>query len=171
MRNDIDEMMECAIRGKGLLEDMAGMDSAMRRRGKFRMTAYICSAAACLVAAIGIDMKMSGLARTAGYTFEPGAGQMGGSEITALMQRKDISAAMVKIDSARVELNARLAEPASDDPEYLVQLNDDMQELDLLEAVCRMRKGQYLKARKMLRKIADAEGTWADEAARLLKSL
>ena len=96
---------------------------------------------------------------------------MGGSEITALMQEKRIDEALEKIGSARVEINARRANPVSDDPEYLTQLSIDSQELDLLEAVCRLRKGQYLRARKSLNVIVNAGGAWSEDADRLLEEL
>ena len=87
------------------------------------------------------------------------------------MQEKRIDEALEKIGSARVEINARLADPVSDDPEYLTQLGIDSQELDLLEAVCRLRKGQYLRARKSLKVIVNAGGAWSEDADRLLEEL
>lgn len=171
MKNDIDEMLECAIREKGLLADMAKLDAAALKHERRRTVTFVCSIAACLIMFIGIDLSLSSIARRVGYGFEPAAGQMGGSEITALMQEKRIDEALEKIGSARVEINARRADPVSDDPEYLTQLSIDNQELDLLEAVCRLRKGQYLRARKSLNVIVNAGGAWSEDADRLLEEL
>ena len=89
MSNDIDkldQMLECAIREKWAVEHMKELD----RREKIRRRRYVRSwafgVAASFAIVIGIDAKLSHDARSAGYAFDPTFGQMGGSEISALMQ-------------------------------------------------------------------------------------
>ena len=105
--------------------------------------------------------------RVAGYAFDPVAGQMGGSEITALMQERQIKKALVKIDEARENLAEEMAHPSSDDPEYRIQLETDRQELDFLSTVCAMRQGRYFKAKRALKAIAAGGGAFAEEARTL----
>ena len=53
----------------------------------------------------------------------------------------------------------------------MVQLDVDRQELDLLEAVCALRKGQYFRSRRLLKAIAAGGGAFAPEASSLLEQL
>lgn len=78
-------------KGKGLLADMAKLDAAALKHERRRMVTFVCSIAACLIMFIGIDLSLSSIARRVGYSFEPAAGQMGGSEITALMQENGLT--------------------------------------------------------------------------------
>jgi hypothetical protein len=53
----------------------------------------------------------------------------------------------------------------------MTQLQMDEQELDLLEAVCYMRQGKYIKAKRALRQIVQSAGHYSHEAEQLLSSL
>ena len=167
----MDTMLECAIREKGVMEHMAEIDRRERisRKRRIRFISY--GIAACLAAVVCIDLKLSHDAMVAGYAFDPAYGQMGGSEITALMAEKRIDEAAVKIKDARESLSVEKAAPASSDPEYLKQLEMDGQELDLLEAVCLMRKGKYFKAKKALEAIIAEGGAYSAEAEQLLENM
>ena len=166
---NLDEMLECAIREKGAREYLQRVEARNRRRHRRWLTASY-SFAACLVLVVAGGWTIGHKAQVAGYTFDPVAGQMGGSEITALMQERRIKEALVKIEDAREQLNREIVAPSSTDPDYLIQLEADRQELDLLTAVCAMRQGQYFKARRMLKEIAGGEGDYAGEAQSLLDS-
>lgn len=166
---NLDEMLECAIREKGAREYLQRVEARSRRRRRRWMTASY-SFAACLVFVVAGGWTIGHKAQVAGYAFDPIAGQMGGSEITALMQERRIKEALVKIEDAREQLNREIVAPSSTDPDYLIQLEADRQELDLLTAVCAMRQGRYFKARRMLKEIASSEGDYAGEAQSLLDS-
>lgn len=167
---NLDEMLECAIREKAAREFLQRVDSRNRTRRRLLLTAGY-GIAATLVILISAGLKLSLDTRRAGYGFDPVAGQMGGSEITALMQNRQIGEALVKIDEARDSLAAEIEHPSSSDPDYAAQLESDRQELDLLEAVCAMRQGRYFKARRLLRAIVQDDGIYSEEAQSLLDSL
>lgn len=172
MKNDnLDTMLECAIREKGVMEHMAEIDRHERQQRIRRVQFFSYGVAACLAVVACTGIKLSHDARTAGYAFDPAFGQMGGSEITALMAEKHIDEAVLKIEDARDALSYEKATPSSTDPEYLQQLEADEQELDLLEAVCLMRKGKYFKAKKALKAIIAEGGAWSAEAEQLLESM
>ena len=87
------------------------------------------------------------------------------------MESKEIDKALAKIDEARLVVAEEIANPVSDDPDYMTQLQMDEQELDLLEAVCYMRQGKYIKAKRALRQISKSSGHYSYEAEQLLSSL
>lgn len=174
MNNDLqslDELLECAIREKGAIAHMEELDRKGKTVHHHWLHTFAYGAAACIAIAACTDLKLSSDARKAGYGFDPTYGQAGGSEITALMQERKINEAIRQIDLAYDKVNAEIESPSSSDPEYIQQLNSDLQELDLLEAVCMMRKGQYFKSRKALKAIASSGGAFADEANKLLNDL
>lgn len=168
---NLDEMLECAIREKGAIEYMERLDRRKMIRRRKSILYWSCSAAAAIAVLIGLNLKLGYDARSAGYSFDPAFGQMGGSEITALMQEKRISEAEARIKQARLRLAEETAFPSSSDPDYLLQLSTDSQELDLLDAVCLLRKGRYFKAKKALKAIVEAGGAFAEEAGQLLERL
>lgn len=166
---NLEEMLESAIREKGAKEFLQRIEARdQQRRRRWRTSAY--SFAACLAIVVVGGWRFSYNTRAAGYAFDPVAGQMGGSEITALMQERRIKEALVKIEEARNAIALEMANPSSTDPEYASQLETDRQELDLLSAVCTMRQGQYFKAKRALKEIAAGEGAFAEEARTLLTS-
>ena len=172
MKNDnLDTMLECAIREKGVMEHMAEIDRHEQQQRRRRVQFFSYGVAACLAVIVCTGIKLSHDARTAGYAFDPAFGQMGGSEITALMAENHIDEAVLKIEDARDALSYEKATPSSTDPEYLQQLEADEQELDLLEAVCLMRKGKYFKAKKVLKAIVAEGGSWSAEAEHLLDNM
>ena len=133
--------------------------------------AALSDAACVILAGSGLDLKLSRDARSAGYAFIPADGQAGGSEITALMQEKKIDQAQALIVLAKEKVQEEILAPVSSDPDYLTQLEADKDELNLLDAVCLLRKGKYFKAKKALKAIASANGAFAEEARTLLKEL
>lgn len=166
----LNELLESAIREKAAIKHMEELDRRSRLRvRRIRFISY--SAAACVALFAFTGLKLGHDARTAGYAFNPVAGQMGGSEITALMQEKQIIQALNAINDSRTLLAKEMADPSSPDPEYLDQLESDRQELDLLEAVCWLRQGHYFKGKKALKAIAARGGVYATEALSILESL
>lgn len=171
--DNLDELLECAIRETGAIRHMEELDRQERlRRRKASMRFMSYGAAACVsLGAFGMDYKLSNDARKVGNGFIPADGQAGGSEITALMQDKKIAEAKDLIVAAKVQIEEEMKAPPSDDPEYLIQLTADKEELDLLEAVCLLREGRYFRAKKALKKITSTDGAFAKEAKELLEKL
>lgn len=168
---DLNELLECAIREKGAIGHMVELDRRERIQRRRRLQYFAYGVAACIAVIACTDISLSSTARKAGYAFDPTFGQMGGSEITALMQEKKIDEAMLKIYDAIMQVEAEMVSPSSQDPEYTLQLKNDREELDLLEAICLMRKGKYFKARKALKAIAEAGGFFSSEASELLEKM
>lgn len=169
--DNLDELLECAVREVGAIRHMEELDRQERlRRRVMRFMSY--GAAACVsLGAFGMDYKLSNDARKVGNGFIPADGQAGGSEITALMQEEIIDEARELIVEAKSKIDEELAAPISDDPEYLAQLAADKDELDLLDAVCLLRKGKYFKGKKALKKIVSENGAFAQDAKDLLEKL
>ncbi len=166
----LNELLESAIREKAAIKHMEELDRLSRLHvRRIRFISY--AAAACLAIFAFTGLKLGHDARTAGYAFNPVAGQMGGSEITALMQEKQIHQALNAINISRAKLAQEIADPSSPDPEYLDQLESDRQELALFEAVCWLRQGHYFKGKKALNAIAAQGGVYAAEALSILESL
>ena len=156
---------------KGAKAHLAALEQSIMQRQRVLVRTLSIAASFILLMGVGVDLKLSNDVRTVGYAFNPVEGQSGGSEITALMESKEIKEALVKIDKARIIVGQEIADPISDDPDYLTQLNMDSQELDFLEAVCYMRQGKYFKAKKALKEIASSDGHYSNEAESLLKAL
>lgn len=171
MKYDLNEQIECAIRERGAKSHLMGLEKEIQHRNRLLARTMAIAASFLLLLTIGIDVKISADIREVGYAFNPVEGQSGGSEITALMERKEIKVALVKINEARSIVDQEIADPISDDPDYLTQLQMDSQELDFLEAVCYMRQGKYFKAKKALKAIVTAAGHYSHEAESLLESL
>ena len=198
MKNDdLDTLLECAIREKGIMEHMTELDrrerQLRRRDGQFvyysvdarpdidrheqqperrrgHLFPYII-VAACLAAVACTGLKLCHDAKTAGYAFDPASVRTGGPEITALMTEGHIDEAFIGIECAREAIFAEKMAPTPADPERLQQLEADWQDLDLLEAVCLMRKGRYFKAKKALKAIIAEGGGRSAEAEQLLGSM
>lgn len=164
------ELLEDAIVEKGAIAHMQDLDRRQKRHRRVWFSS-IAAAAACIILFFGVSLKLGHDARTVGYAFNPVDGQMGGSEITALMQNHQIVEARDAITEARGKLVQETDNPSSSDPEYLEQLSIDSQELDLLEAVCLLREGRYFKAKKALQQIVKCNGAFASEAQSLLEAL
>lgn len=172
--DNLDEMLECAIREAGAIghmEELAREERERRRAAYMRFASYVTAACFIVACGIGIDYKLSRDARNVGYGFNPAAGQAGGSEITAQMQARNIDAARELIVAAKSKVEENMKEPVTDDSEYIAQLKSDRDELDLLDAVCLLRKGKYIRAKKALKTIESGGGAFAHEAGKLLKAL
>lgn len=169
--DDLEQMLECAIREKGAIEHMTELDRREQAHRRLYIRSWAFGVAAAVIIVFGVDLKLGHNARTAGYAFDPTFGQMGGSEITALMQERRIDEALVQIALTRDRLDLEVATPLSSDPDYLLQLESDRQELDLLEAVCLLRKGKYVKARKALKSILNDNGAYNAEAQQLFDDM
>ena len=168
---DLEEQIECAVREKGAKAHLAALEQSIMQRQRVLVRTLSIAASFILLIGVGVDLKLSNAVRAVGYAFNPVEGQSGGSEITALMERKEIKEALAKIDEARIIVGQEIADPISDDPDYLTQLEIDSQELDFLEAVCYMRQGKYFKAKKALKEIASSDGHYSHEAESLLEAL
>ena len=165
----LNDLIEAAVFERGAITHLETLERKVQRRKLWLRTAI--AVAASLIVFSGIGLKLGSDARKVGYAFDPVSGQKGGSRITALMQEREIDQAQDAIVAARQKLSLELANPSSSDPEYMVQLDVDRQELDLLEAVCALRKGQYFRARRLLKAIAAGGGAFAPEASSLLEQL
>ena len=171
MKFDLNEQIECAIRERGAKSHLMNLEKEIQHRNSLWVKTVSIAASFLILLTIGIDVKLSADIREVGYAFNPVEGQSGGSEITALMESKEIDKALTKIDEARLVVAEEIANPVSDDPDYMTQLQVDEQELDFLEAVCYMRQGKYIKAKRALRQIVQSAGHYSYEAEQLLSSL
>lgn len=171
MKFDLNEQIDCAIRERGAKSHLMNLEKEIQHRNSLWVKTVSIAASFLILFTIGIDVKLSADIREIGYAFNPVEGQSGGSEITALMESKEIDKALAKIDEARLVVAEEIANPISDDPDYMTQLQMDEQELDLLEAVCYMRQGKYIKAKRMLRQIVQSSDHYSHEAEQLLNAL
>ncbi len=171
MKFDLNEQIDCAIRERGAKSHLMDLEKEIQHRNNLWVRTVSIAASFLILLTIGIDVKLSADIREVGYAFNPVEGQSGGSEITALMESKEIDKALAKIDEARLVVAEEIANPVSDDSDYMTQLQMDQQELDLLEAVCFMRQGKYIRAKRMLRQIVQSSGHYSHEAEQLLSSL
>lgn len=171
MKFDLNEQIECAIRERGAKSHLMALEKEIQHRNGLWIRTVSIAASFLILLTIGIDVKLSADIRELGYAFNPVEGQSGGSEITALMESKEIDKALTKIDEARLIVAEEVAHPVSDDPDYKTHLQMDQQELDFLEAVCYMRQGKYIKAKRALRQIVQSAGYYSYEAEQLLSSL
>jgi len=171
MTNDMDRLLECAIREKGIIDRMKELDRIADKRKRMWFKAISWCAAACVVLCFGIGLKLNVDARNAGYSLNPADFCRGGSEITALMQEKRIDEAMSLIEENISEVENLLVSPDTEDPDYLLQLKADREELEFLNALCLLRKGRYFKARRVLETISAAGGIYAPQAALLMEKM
>lgn len=171
MKFDLNEQIDCAVRERGAKSHLIELEKYIQQKNSLLTRTMSIAASFLILLTIGLDIKLSGDIREIGYAFNPVAGQSGGSEITALMEDKQIKEALDQIESARIALSDEMQNPSYDDEAYIVQLEMDAQELDLLEAVCYMRQGKYFKAKKSLKDIVDGKGSYSSEAEELLNSL
>lgn len=89
------------------------------------------------------------------------------SEIIDAMGKKN-KVALKLINESRTFLEEKLAQPANDDPLYLEQLKAEIQELNYLEAICLLRQGRFISARKALKSIIAEDGYYKEDAEKLL---
>ena len=171
MKFDLNEQIDCAVRERGAKSHLIELEKDIQQKNRWLTMTTSIAASFLILLTIGLDIKLSGDIREIGYAFNPVAGQSGGSEITALMEDKQIKEALDQIESARIALSNEMQNPSYDDEAYIVQLEMDAQELDLLEAVCYMRQGKYFKAKICLKDIVDGKGSYSSEAEELLNSL
>lgn len=168
---DIEEQIDCAIREIGAKKHLRQLEQNITN--KRRMWFYTVSVAASLIIflSLGINYKLNYDVKMAGYEYNLVSGQRGGSGITALMDAKNINDALEMIYNVRDSVDKEIQSPMYNDSEYLIQLEIDSQELDLLEAVCYMRLGKYFKAKRLLKNIVKANGYYSNEAKKLIDSI
>ena len=171
MKFDLNEQIDCAVRERGAKSHLIELENDIQQKNRWLTMTTSIAASFLILLTLGLDIKLSGDIREIGYAFNPVAGQSGGSEITALMEDKQIKEALDQIESARIALSNEMQNPSYDDEAYIVQLEMDAQELYLLEAVCYMRQGKYFKAKRCLKDIVDGKGSYSSEAEELLNSL
>ena len=175
-KDNIEEILEMAIRERGAMERMEALDRQMAAEtaASRSIRTWITSvAAACVLLVACGDATLRLRSRSVGYGYEfseVSRGARSGS-IENLLDSKEFSKAYEEIQSAREETGKELANPSYDDPDYLSQLNTDLQELDFMEAIGHLRQGKFFKARKELKAIAGAEGTFAEDAESLLRKM
>lgn len=163
-------MLECAIREKGLMEHINGLDSQKRVVWIPALRGFAYAAAACIVALVGISLKLGHDARLCGDSFAFNDAQRGSSVITALIESGQLKDARRIIGDKQKGLYEDLSGYTGKDPEY-IQLNEDIEELRFLDCICLLRQGNYFSARRELKKISDDGGIYADEAKALLEKL
>ncbi len=175
-KDNIEKILEMAIRERGAMERMEALDRQMAAEAaasRRRRTWITSVAAACVlfVACGDATLKLHTRSVGNGYEFtDISRGARSGS-IEKLLNSKEFSAAYKEIQSTREEIREELQHPSYDDPDYLSQLNTDLQELDFMEAIGHLRQGKFFKARKELKAIAGAEGTFAEDAESLLRKM
>lgn len=166
----IDEMLECAIREKGLKNRMGELDAQQKLFWSPTIKRVFYSAAACVILVMGGSFKLSNDAKTAGYTYDISGGQRGGAAIIALVEDRKFNEARDMIVVQLAELTSEAAELEKDSPEY-IQLSEDVDELEFLNCICLLRQGKYFKARKALKHIVRGEGIYVNDAMMLLEKL
>lgn len=168
---DIDEQIDCAIREMGAKKHLQQLEHNIANKRRMRMYTVSVAASFIIFLSLGINYKLNYDVKKAGYEYNLGLDQRAGSGITALMDNKSIKEALEMIDKARVNVDKEIQNPMYNDSEYLIQLEMDSQELDLLEAVCYMRQGKYFKAKKQLKNIVRENGYYSKEAKNLIDSI
>lgn len=175
-KDNIEDILIRAIREKAAMERMEALDRQMDARAlaaKRRRNWIASVAAACvlLVACGNATLKLHTRSIGYGYEFTEVSRGAKASIIENLLDNKEFSKAYKEIQSTREETRKELANPSYDDPDYIIQLNTDLQELDFMEAIGHLRQGKFFKARKELKAIADADGTFAEDAESLLQKM
>jgi len=172
--NELDLMIEAAVREKGAIEHLRELEATSSSKKIVPMGRWMkilsWSVAASLAIVACVDLKLGHDVREAGYAFDPVAEQRGGSSITALMNDRQIKEALKAIEAARSSVNDQLEAPSTDDPEFILQLETDSEELDFLAAVCHMRQGKYFRSKRELKAVRDGGGAFASDAEKLLDS-
>lgn len=166
---DIEEQIDCAIREIGAKKHLQQLEHNVAN--KIRMYTVSVAASFIIFLSLGINYKLNHDVMKAGYEYNLGLSQRGGSVITALMDTKNIKEALEMIDKERASVDKEIQNPMYNDSEYLIKLEMDSQALDLLEAVCYMRQGKYFKAKKLLKNIVMANGYYSKEAKNLIDSI
>ncbi len=161
---NLDEQLDYAIIEHGAIEHLKEYESrkqlkSHRIRHVMRMSSY--AAAACVVLVACVGLKEIRDSRRVGYGVDlSGDGAKGASLIVALMNEGNNKEAIRKIDEMRP------VDIATDGWGLY-----ESQELDFLKAICFMRQGRFLSARKALKVIVEQEGYFSDKAEDLLRQL
>lgn len=162
--NILEKQLEYAIIERGAikhLEEYERVKAKIRIR-RIRTASY--SAAAGLILAACIGGKESFDARSAGMAEDINNYAKSGSVIIAHMNEGNNKAALKEIADIRIN---RADSPSPDDEwaQY------ESQELDYLEAVCLLRQGKFISARKALKAIINGNGFFAVKAKSLLDKM
>lgn len=168
---ELDTLLECAIREKGLLEHMKRIDAMAAKIRRLRIISFAAAACIAIAVCVSVNLHYSSKAKLAGESIELFAEGRGSSEIIFMINDGRLSDALKKIENTRERLSIEQSAPSVDDPEYLTEVNADLQQLDWLKAVCLLKRGGYFKARQSLRDIASAGGAYSSQAKELLERL
>lgn len=173
-KDNIEEILEMAIRERGAMERMEALDRQIASKiaaSRRRRTWITSVAAACVLLVACSDATLRLHTRSVGYGYDFTEVSRGSTSIEKLLDNKEFAKALEEIQAAREETLKELEQPSYKDPDYIAQLNADLQELELLEAIGHLRQGKYLKARKELKAIAGSDGAFSQDAKRLLEKM
>ena len=158
---DIEEQVDYAIIEQGALQHLKEYEAIKRRQRRLLTKVASYAAAACVTLVAWMGGKESYNARKVGAGIYLADNARSGSEVVALMNEGQSKEAMRKIKTIRIEMESE----QEGWTEY------DIQELDYLEAVCRLRRGQFISGKKLLRSLVKENGYFTKKAQELLDKL
>lgn len=174
--SNIEDVLIGAIQEKAALDRMEALDrqmdakalTARRRRNRI---ASIAAACVVLVACGDIGLKLHTRSVGYGYDMTEFSINRGGSAIEASIENRLFKDALEDIESQRESILREMDNPSYDDPDYVDQLANDLEELSFTQAICHLRQGKYFKARKELKEIARGSGAFSSKAQDLLDNM
>ena len=171
----LDEQIECAIREKGVKARYREMESQMKfteaavaadiaaqqkksgaHPGRVRWFYSLAAAACLLVACVGVNIKESSDARSAYQAYVQNPSELYRGVDTPL-DIKDIRSALERLENERPMGMSEQMER-----EYDEHFN---------EALYHLRKGHFIRARRILKGIVSSEGAFADDARSILGNM
>ena len=161
---NVEEQLDYAIIEHGAIRHLEEYE-ARKRRGRIlivRLGSY--AAAACVLLAAFVGGKESYDARVAGRSVTFDDYLRSGSAVTALLNDGENKEALKLIK----ELRLLTEEETASEDEWAAY---EKEELDYLEAVCLLRQGRFISARKALKTIVKQDGYFSAKAEQLLKKL
>ena len=175
-KDNIEDVLIRAIREKGAMERMEALDKQMAAKvavSRRRRTWLTSVAAACVLLVACTDVSLRLHTRSVGYGYEFTGVSRGArsGNIENLLNDTQFPKVYEEIQTAREETLKELERPSYDDPDYINQLNTDLQELDFIEAVAHLRQGKFFKAKKELKTISASDGAYSQDADSLLRKM
>lgn len=165
-----------AVRMKGLKEylqqverDIQQKEHRFRNRAIVVRLGFYAAVAACLAVGIFIDAEYSGQCRNVGSGIVLSEfGMRGGGSIDIIyekIQGNDFKAALSLIEAAQS------VQYSLSDPDAVAQYRAEKQVLEWYKAVAYMRMGKWVKARKLLKRIAASDSFYKEQAQSALEQL
>lgn len=167
-----------AIQAKGAKEYLQQVEKSIRHKGKrFRLLKIYAPAiavAACLLVGIFFQTDLNQTCRELGYSLELEIEASRGDDalvrIVERIESEDLEAALSLIHQERKALPS--VYPDTEEGQYLKHQADIyMADLDWYETVVYLRKGNYWKAKKWLKRIASEQGYYSSPASKILDQM